>query len=171
MLGGIDPGDKVARIWRVELRLCRDEIKKVQRLRSFADLEVGFCRALCSLMQRVRYVAAGEMDMNVTRRRSDPLWAIARQHIESADLLGGAGDLPPSRLLEISRDMKIACHTKLITGNAASLAAAMSLDENTIKHCLSDIVGSAINVAVPTDSFQRSFSRAQMRQQVVHNEL
>jgi hypothetical protein len=122
-------------------------------------------------MQRVRYVAAGEMDTNVTRQRSDPLWVIARQHIESADLLGGAGDLPPSRLLEISRDMKIACHTKLITGNAASLAAAMSLDENTIKRCLPDIVGAAIQEAVPTPSFQRSFSRALLRQHVAHDQL
>jgi hypothetical protein len=138
-------------------------------LRSFSDLEVGLRPALRSLTQRVRYIAAGETDLNVTRRRLDPLWVTASRHIGNADLLGGTGDLPPSRLLKISRDMKVACHTKLITGNAASLAAAMALNENTIQR-LPEIVSVAINEAVPTAGFQRSFNRAQMRQHVVFDE-
>jgi hypothetical protein len=159
----IEPEDYQARVWRLELRLGRRELKMVRRLRTLGDLATGLRPALCDLMQQVRYVAAGEIDTNVSRRRSDPIWHLARNHIETADLLGGAGDLLPERLIAITRAMKIDCHKKLITGNAAGLAAHLELDDAAVEDGLADIVGRAIGEAVPTDSFHRSLTRARER--------
>jgi hypothetical protein len=162
----IEPEDRQARVWRLELRLGSRELKRVRRLRTLDNLGTGLRPALCDLMQRVRYVAAGEVDTNVSRRRPDPIWQLVRHHIETADLLGGVGDLPPERLIAITRAMKIDCYKKLITGNAAGLAAHMALDDAAVKDGLVDIVGSAIGEAVPTDSFHRSLSRARERYDV-----
>ena len=117
-------------------------------------------------MSRVRYVANGDLNLVIGKRRLDPFWTMAGHHLETADLLGGSGDLPPSRVLEITRQMKIDCHTQMITGNAAALAATLNLNENALKLCLPDMVGLAVSQAVPTDSFQRSFNRARLRQHV-----
>lgn len=163
----IDPGDRDARVWRLELRLGRHELKTVRRLKTFDDLRVGLRPALCELMQQVRYVAAGETDPNVTRRRLDPIWDLARKHIARADLLGGTGDLPPGRLLKLDRAMKIECHKKLITGNAAALAAFMDLDDLTIEGSLQDVIGETIVEAVPTEGFRRSLARARERRNVI----
>jgi hypothetical protein len=163
----IDPADRLARMWRLELRLGRRELKIVRRLRTLDNLATGLRPALCDLMQRVRYVAAGEIDANVSRRRLDPIWQLARNHIETADLLGGVGDLPPDRLIAITRAMKIDCHKKLITGNAASLAAHLELDDAAVEDGLADIVGRAVGEAVSTDSFHRNLTRARERLDVM----
>ncbi len=159
--------DRFARVWRVELRLFRNELKRVRRIKGFADLKSGLPPALCSLMQHVRYVAEGETDRNVSRRQEDPIWQLARQHVETADLLGGIGDLPPDRLVEITLAMKIDCHRKLISGNAAALAAVMELDDPTVERWLPNIVGDAISAAVPTENFRRSLARARLRRDVI----
>jgi hypothetical protein len=165
----IDPAETAAHVWRVELRLGRNELKKARRIRTFDDLQTGFRPALCDLMQQVRYVAAGEADPNVSRRRPDPIWQLARQHIDTADLLGGAGDLPPSRLLAITQEMKIDCHKKLIIGNAASLAAVMDWDDPTVDANLPGIIGAAVGDALPTTAFRRSIARARTRCEVMFN--
>jgi hypothetical protein len=163
----IEPENRQARVWRLELRLGSHELKMVRRLRILDNLRTGLRPALCELMQRVRYVAAGEIDTNVSRRRPDPIWQLARHHIETADLLGGAGDLPPERLIAITRDMKIECHKKLIIGNAAGLAAHLELDDAAVEDGLADIVGRAIGEAVPSHSFHRSLTRARERRDVM----
>lgn len=165
----IDPAETAAHVWRVELRLGRNALKEARRIRTFDDLQTGFRPALCNLIQQVRYVAAGEADPNVSRRRSDPIWSLARQQLETADLLGGAGDLPPGRLLAITQEMKIECHKKLITGNAASLAAVMDWDDPTVEANLPGLISEAIGDALPTPAFRRSIARARSRREVMFN--
>jgi hypothetical protein len=163
----IEPNDRQARVWRLELRLGPHELKMIRRIRTLDNLRTGLRPALCDLMQRVRYAAAGEIDTNVSRRRPDPIWQLARNHIETADLIGGTGDLPPDRLIAITRDMKIDCYKKQITGNAAGLAAHLELDDAAVEDGLADIVERAIGEAVPTDSFHRSLTRARERRDVI----
>ena len=163
----LDPEDAAARVWRVELRLFRNELKQVRRIKGLADLKTGLRRALYSLMQHVRYIAEGETARNVSRRRADPIWQLAQQHVETADLLGGIGDLPPDRLVEITLAMKIDCHKQLISGNAAALAAVMKLDDPTVERRLPDIVRNTIRDAILTESFRRSLTRARLRRYVL----
>jgi hypothetical protein len=159
----ISADDRLANIHRIELRLCRDEIKRAWRFKSLTDLESGLRPALCSLMQRVRYTAADDANPNVTRRKLDPIWQLGQRHIATADLLGPGGDLPPSRLLEITRDMKTDCHLSQIKGNTAALAAAMDLDDGTIQCRLPDIVSAELGKAIQTENFRRSHERAKQR--------
>jgi hypothetical protein len=167
---GIDPSDASARVWRLELRLGSHELKKVRRIRSFDALATELRPALRDLMQQVRYGALGETDQNVSRRAPDPIWHNARHHIETADLLGGTGDLPPGRLIEITQAMKIECHKTLINGNAAALAAVMHLDDVSIEKYLPGIVGTTISEAVPTDPFRQSLTRARRKRDVIFGE-
>ncbi len=160
----IDAAESRARVWRLELRLGGRELKRVLRTKTLDALETGLRPALCDLMQCIRYTAAGDTNLNVSRRRLDPIWTIARQHLDTADLLGGDGDLPAGRLLEITQAMKIDRHKKLICGNAAALAAVMDLDDEAVEQYLPCYVGTTIDEAVQTDPFRRSLKRARERQ-------
>lgn len=159
----IDPNDRGARVWRVELRLGRHALKTMLKMKTLKELELHLPQALCDLLQRIRYTAAGESDPNVTRRRRDPLWVIAGGHVQSADLLGGIGDLAPERLMEITREQMSGSYTKLIVGNAAGFAATRRFDDVAIRETLSEQVAIEIDRAIQTDSFHRSMKRARAR--------
>jgi hypothetical protein len=164
---GIDPRNPDARVWRLELRLGRNALKRDWRIKCFDDLRKRLRPALLSLMGRTRYIRAGEVDLNVSRRRTDPIWDMAIQHIEEADLLGDTGQLPAARLLEITQAMMIECHEKLIFGNTAALAAVMDLDDQTIEDRLPQLLAEKLRGAVSTQSFRRSVVRARRRRDVI----
>jgi hypothetical protein len=163
----LDVSEHGARVWRVELRLGRQEIKKVRRMRSLDALQAGLRPALINLLQQVRYVADGETDPNISRRRPHSLWRTACDHVEAADLLGGGGDLPPGRLMEITRAMKTETHGMLINTNAAALAATIGLDDSRIEEALPDLIARNLREAIHCDAFRQSLDRSRQRVKVM----
>ncbi len=156
----IDPADTAARVWRLELRLGKRELKDRRGIKSIADLETNLKRALLDLLDSIRYIAPGQTDSNVSRRKPHPLWALAEDYIPSADLLAGLGDIPPARLVEITTGQMAQTYKSLITGNAAGYAAMIGLDDRTIAGSLSDLVADTIDASITTPEFKRTLARA-----------
>jgi hypothetical protein len=156
---GIDPADKVARVWRVELRLGKRELKERRGISTVGDLAAKLRPALADLVAQVRYVLPGS-DQNVSRHRLHPIWELATAHIGEADLLGGIGHIEPAQLLRITQQIAVERYRKLLAGVAAGLGAMMDLDDAMIDCSLPDIVAEAIGVAIPTEGFRRSLVRA-----------
>jgi hypothetical protein len=176
---GINRDDKTAKIWRVELRFGRDAIKahlhndnsdNYDRNDNFVQLRRCISPMILKLLDKIRYVAPDQSHKPASRRERDPLWLLIEDHIKTVDLLGGEGDLSPTQLAEITRDMKIEMHKKLIVGNAAPLAALMELDDPTIEGSLPDIVAEAIDDALPTPSFRRNLKHARERHGINSND-
>jgi hypothetical protein len=160
---GIDPADKDARVWRVELRFGKRELKERQGIRMVGNLATDLRPALEDLLRHVRYVLPGQTDTNVSRCLLHPLWELSTKHVQQAELLTGSGEIEPARLMQVTRDMVIERRRKLLIGNAAGLGATMDLDDDAIKGNLSDIVAEAIGTALHEDSFWRSVEKARER--------
>jgi hypothetical protein len=175
----LDRDDKSAKIWRVELRFGRDAVKSnlrndhpdsARKNDDLTQLRQDFSSMTLKLINTIRYVAPDQAHKPAPRRAVDPLWALIEDHLKTADLLGGEGDLSPSQLAATTRDMKIEMHKKLIIGNAAPLAALMELDDQTIKDNLSDLVAGAIDDALPTPAFRRNLHHARERHRINLND-
>lgn len=156
----IEQSDKAARVWRIELRLGKRELKERLKITTIDDLVHKLKSVLIDLIQNVRYVLPRQQDRNVSRQKLHPIWDLACDHVQQADLLSGIGELDPTSLLRITKEIAIERYEMLITGNAAGLGAMMGLDEETAAGRLPDIVRRVIGDAVLTSSFHRSFARA-----------
>ncbi len=163
----IDPADAAARVWRLELRLGKRELKDRRGIISIANLETKFKPALLDLLDSIRYIAPGQTDSNVSRRKPHPLWELAETYIRSADLLAGLGDIPPARLVEITTGQMAQTYKNLMIANAAGYAAMIGLDNRTITGSLPDLVFEATNASVTTPEFKRTLTRARRKRDLI----
>lgn len=163
----IDRADPIARVWRLELRLGKRELKERRGIRTIADLETKLKPALLDLLDRIRYIAPGQTDPNISRRKPHPLWALAQAHIEATDLLSGLGDIPPAHLVEMTTAKLARIYKNLMIGNAAGLAVMSGLDDRTVAGSLPDLAAEAIHGAMLTPDFKRTLSRARDRRNLI----
>jgi hypothetical protein len=156
----IDPNEIGARVWRLELRLGKKELYDEIKIKVIGDLIKYFRPALLVLLKQVRYIASDQRGQNVTRHHLHPIWELASRHVGKADLLSNLGEVPPHRILEITRSMFVERHTKLILGNAAALSAVLDMDDVEISDSLPMVVADCIATDLESDGFRRALVRA-----------
>lgn len=165
---GISPEDKNARVWRLELRLGKHELKDHRQISMVGDLPTKLRPALLELLNKVRYVLPGQSNANVSRQRLHPIWELAVEHVARADLLDGLGEIDPTRLLEITNAMIIENCQRLVVGNAVGLGAALGFGDDAISDRLAEVVADVIRQANGTEAFRRSLNRARDRRRNMH---
>jgi hypothetical protein len=160
---GVEPKDASQVVWRIELRAGKNELKRFG-LRSFADLDASVGDVLAHAFEEVRYLAPGQTDTNVTRRRLHPLWECAR-----ADLAAAVGDLrsglAPDQVRELERQQALATYQAQIWGNAAGFAAALGLPDDEVADALWSHLESRLHQELRDKggAFWKSLARARRR--------
>jgi len=161
---GVDPADRSAEIWRVEVRAGKKHLKDRWQLDTFADTDQAIGDVIRQALDSVRYVAPGQLDSNVTRLQLDPLWRAMIDHVEGG-LYDFRAGLLPSEVKEIERQLAIDTYTSLALGNIAALAVALGMEDQAIEARLgmriAKIIGAALND--PAKRFQRSVDRTRER--------
>lgn len=157
---GVDRADPDLRVWRVEVRAGKDELKDRWNIRSFADIRAGFGDVVSRAVQDVRYLEDGQTDSNVSRQTLHPLWIAATDAL-SGKLIDSKAGLAPGRLKAILREEHAAMLRRQIVGLVGGWAVTEGLDDNQIHEDLPEHVGAAIEAATgdPRSAFWRNVRR------------
>lgn len=169
---GVEPADRNASIFRIEVRAGKKELKEGWNIRTFADVETVGGDAIRHALEEVRYLAADQSDSNVTRQWLDPLWQAMIGEVERG-LFDFRSGILSSKIKEVEREMAIKTYAALTLGNLAGLAVAKGLYDDEIEagylyDALRELVFGAINDR--DGKFHRSVARARERLHFVVND-
>ena len=79
----LDVDDGEDRIWRVELRAGKDQLRDTWQIKTVADLKAMFPSVLARLMRKVRYCLPSQ-DTNRSRWPDHALWTLVRAHLDAS---------------------------------------------------------------------------------------
>ena len=160
----LDRHDPTARVWRVEIRAGKRELKGRWGVSSLTDVLDTIGDVYRATLADIRYVAAHQTDSNVHRQRLDPLWAAAQAHIAIA-LKEYSSGLCPVDVLEIEREKAIRMYHALVLGNVAGLAASLGYSVGELERDLPTYVKGLIQDALNDDAkaFHAKVERGQWR--------
>lgn len=153
---GIDPKDKGAQIYRVELRAGKKHLKQDYGLSRLSDLEDSICDVLKRMARDIRYISAGQSDTNVSRASQHPLWLAVHAALDGA-LKDHESGLQPGRILEIEREKQTAVYMQNIYGNAVGMAALGNMTAEHAAGRLSGLVAGGLKSQIERDP--RGFAR------------
>lgn len=158
---GIDPTDSRIKVWRVEIRAGKRELKDRWQIRQFEDLDAGIGDVCLHALTEVRYIADRQTDSNVTRQQLHPLWVAANEAVTDrlAEFQSG---LLPGQIIEIERELAMERYITLVTSNAIGLGVALDLNNETIQQKIADIAHSNIlkRIDENKDRISKSIKRA-----------
>lgn len=158
---GIDPADTSQVVWRIELRAGKKHLKDRWQLARFADVEAAIGDVCKHAMEDVRYLKEYQSDTNVTRQQLHPLWHQASRLALYALDEHRCG-LTPDQVREIERREAEEIAWRQISGNAATLAVSLGMDDQEIKEDLSAIIQATLDnrIEATDDAIWRSLRRA-----------
>jgi hypothetical protein len=148
------------RVWRVEVRAGKDELKNRWNLRTFADIRAAVGDVVSQAIQDVRYLDDAQTDSNVSRQVLHPLWIVATEAF-TGKLADNRVGLAPGRLKAILRDEHAAMLRRQIVGLAGGLAVAQGFDDNGMRETLPEHVAAVIEASTedPRSAFWRNVAR------------
>ncbi|MBL1272253.1 MAG: hypothetical protein COB25_007370, partial [Oceanospirillales bacterium] len=163
----IDPTDTTKKIWRVELRAGKRELKDKWQLTTFQDIEDCIGDVFAEATDQIRYLDDHQTDQNVSRQTLHPLWqAVLKAHEEN--LCDYRAGITPNQLKEVIREQQQEIYVQQIMGNAAGLAVVLGLNKQEIREQFSQMVAQTLSNKIdgPDESFWESRSRAKQRLQL-----
>jgi hypothetical protein len=160
----IDIEDKSLRVWRVEVRAGKRELKERWQVSTFDSLDLALGDIVRETLASIRYHAAYQTDSNVSRQWLDPLW-VAASEASAAGLTNYTSGLLPSRIREIEHEKALLNYTRQITGNAGGLAAVAGIPEKDLEYELPRLISqiAAKDLAQDRSSVKRSAARSRDR--------
>lgn len=160
----IDPTDTSKKIWRVELRAGKRELKDKWQLTTFQDIEDCIGDVFAEATDQIRYLDDHQTDQNISRQTLHPLWqAVLKAHEEN--LCDYRAGITPNQLKEIIKERQIEIHLQQIIGNAASIAALEQLTDTEIREEFSGQIMQTLqnNIDSPQTVFWEGKGRAHRR--------
>lgn len=160
----IDPTDTTKKIWRVELRAGKRELKDKWQLTTFQDIEDCIGDVFAEATDQIRYLDDHQTDQNISRQTLHPLWqAILKAHEEN--LCDYRAGITPNQLKEVIREQQQEIYVQQIMGNAAGLAVVLGLNKQEIREQFSQMVAQTLSNKIdgPDESFWESRRRAEHR--------
>ncbi|MDF1687959.1 MAG: hypothetical protein P1U50_14315, partial [Parvibaculaceae bacterium] len=160
----IDPTDTTKKIWRVELRAGKRELKDKWQLTTFQDIEDCIGDVFNEATDQIRYLDDHQTDQNVSRQNLHPLWqAVLKAHEEN--LCDYRAGITPNQLKEVIREQQQEIYVQQIMGNAAGLAVVLGLSKQEIREQFSQMVAQTLSNKIdgPDESFWESRRRAEQR--------
>lgn len=118
---GLDPRE-AGRVWRVELRAGKDELRERWNLRSISDVAGAAGDVFADLVEAVRYVLPE--DQNITRCPPAPIWQAVAASLRAA-MEGARRYLAPGRVIETTRARAQQTFLQMWRGMAVSYAVIM----------------------------------------------
>lgn len=158
----VDQHDSSQKVWRVEVRAGKKELKDRWQIRTFEDVENSIGDVFREAVSHVRYLSQFQTDGNVSRQNLHPLWEAVIDHLENS-LMEFRSGLLPGQLREIERQATIDNYFRLFRGNAAGLAVALGLTLDEIEDDLITTISNELQVMIdtPDGPFWESYKRAQ----------
>lgn len=160
----IDRADTSKRVWRVEVRAGKDELKERWGIRTFDDLESSIGDAFRYAVQEVRYVDDWQTDSNVSRQALHELWRGVTEHVETG-LMRFRSGLLPGQVKEVERIAAAMRYMRLVLGNLAGVVVAAEATEDDMDELLSAVLEKVSSAARNDLSgrFAKSVERARRR--------
>jgi len=159
---GIPKDDKRLKVWRIEVRAGKNYLLDFG-LRTFDDLDRMCGDILRVATEQVRMLDAEDENPNVSRRRAAEIWNQARQAF--LDVLAAPEEhVGPSKVRLLKRSEAWNCYVGMIGGMAASIAAAMGVQDDD-PEAAAAIAYSAMRACFLNDPerYKRALKRARDR--------
>ena len=152
------------RIWRVELRAGKKELKDRWQIRTLKDLEDSISDVFTHALTEVRYLDHDQLNSNVSRMHPHPLWLAARAALDQK-LTDYRSGLTPGQVKEIEREAARENYRKGILGHAAGFVAVDGLSNEEIEASLPAILADCAKAAIrdPEGRIYKSAHRARER--------
>lgn len=160
----LDHLDPSQRIWRVEVRAGKRELKDTWGISTFKDLEDSIGDVLLHAVSQVRYLDNNQTDSNISRQRLHPIWQLTQQHL-SESLMEFRSGLLPGQVKAIEQGLAVETYTSLIAGNAAALAVVLGMSDKEIRRHLPEKVSAELRAKIQRKDgrFEKSLVRARER--------
>lgn len=161
---GVDRDDPDLEVWRVEVRAGKDHLKDAYNIRTLEDFENSIGDVIVNSLERIRYLANGQTDSNISRQILHPLWEAAQAAAQRA-LLDLRSGLSPDQVRSIEREKAMDVYVKQVLGNAIGYAVALGLDDGAISDGLATLMAEKLRAVCEGDpeALDRAISRTRKR--------
>ncbi len=151
-------------VWRVEVRVGKDHLKDAYNIRTLEDFENNIGDVIVNSLDRIRYLASGQTDSNISRQTLHPLWEAAQATAER-DLLDLRSGLTPDQVRSIEREKAADNYLKQVFGNAVGCAVAQGWDDEAINENLAGLIAEKLKAAIEDDpeALDKAISRTRKR--------
>lgn len=168
---GIDPKDRSADIYRVEIRAGKKHLKDQWQLSTFLDIENAIGDVIQMAAEKVRYLDVEQEDSNISRQALHPLWIKVQESVHLA-LEDHKSGLTPGQLKVSARSQAIDTYQKLYIANAIGLAAALGLDAETAMDNLPHITHDTLSHYIINDKedFQKRYDKARQKLRFIEDD-
>jgi hypothetical protein len=116
--------DRETRVWRIEVRAGKKDLKDRWRIATFDDLEASAASVFEETLRAIRLHDSDQTDSNVTRQDLHPAWQAALCIVTGGHVFG-AGVTRPEKVIEGSIEQIKDRFATLMGGLAASYSVAM----------------------------------------------
>ncbi len=161
---GVDRDDPDLEVWRVEVRAGKDHLKDAYNIRTLEDFENSIGDVIVNSLDKIRYLASGQTDSNISRQALHPLWEAA-QATAQRDLLELRSGLTPDQVRSIEREKAMDVYLKQVLGNAIGYAVALGQDCGAISDGLATLMAEKLRAACEGDpkALDRAITRTRKR--------
>jgi hypothetical protein len=128
----LDPKDaSQSRVWRIEIRAGKKQLKDRWQVRTWADLDALFGDIVAEAFQKVRYCAPHPTDTNRARWPNAPIWDLAQAEAQG-DLDDMRSHVDPDKVKYVHRQEHIRLMMAQVIGNTTTLAALEGVQESDL---------------------------------------
>lgn len=150
-------------VWRVEIRLGKQYLYEVVRLRTFGDMERKLQAAMLSTMAAIRFLRSPRPKGNVTRCPDHRLWQATRAEIDRC-LVPRLPDISAEEISEMELQRIAARRWKMVEGTMFGALVAEGYSETEAAEIAPVLLAEiAQEAARNTEDFSRRFAKAEQR--------
>lgn len=161
---GVDRNDPTLEVWRVEVRAGKKHLKDAYNIHTLEDFENSIGDVIVNSLDRIRYLASGQTDSNISRQTLHPLWKAAHATAQRG-LLELRSGLTPDQVRSIEREKAMDVYFKQVLGNAIGYAVAHGWDDEAISDGLATLMAEKLRAECEgdTEAFDKAISRTRRR--------
>ncbi|MBL4766478.1 MAG: hypothetical protein JKY94_01980 [Rhodobacteraceae bacterium] len=156
--------EKATRVWRVEVRAGKRELKDRWNVSTLESMEAMLPEILEKILTDIRLHADAQTDQNVTRQALHPIW----EAIKQAALTPFGSDLvapDPVPIIEATQEEMKDRYLGLVSGLAASLSVITGVDGDELPEAIGESLTASIaaHIKINKTKFKESKKRARGR--------